>query len=130
MVSASTQKVSEPRLINVLRPVGDGMKRRAHDADLKRMVVIRSSSPQLALFKLHLFRKQRRESPVLSGYPYESSDLVGDPIRMTWMRTQPRGNRMITIRQYELLKLLRRNALFNGINYLKRDRAVNIPIFG
>ena len=31
----------------VLRPVGDGVKRRAHDEDLKRMVVIRSASPQL-----------------------------------------------------------------------------------
>jgi hypothetical protein len=29
-----------------LRPVGDGVKRRAHDADLKGMVVIRSPSPQ------------------------------------------------------------------------------------
>jgi hypothetical protein len=30
----------------VLRPVGDGEKRRPHDADLKGMVVIRSPSPQ------------------------------------------------------------------------------------
>ncbi|WP_234799727.1 hypothetical protein [Aeromonas veronii] len=43
----------------VLRPVGDGVKRRAHDADLKRMVVIRSPSPQLVPFKLHRFGKQR-----------------------------------------------------------------------
>ena len=33
-----------------LRPVSDGMKRLAHDADLKRMMVIRS----LALKQLHL----------------------------------------------------------------------------
>ncbi|WP_236661962.1 hypothetical protein, partial [Aeromonas jandaei] len=43
-----------------LRPVGDGVKRRAHDADLKRMGVIRSPSPQLVPFKLHRFGKQRR----------------------------------------------------------------------
>ncbi len=49
----------DQRLI-VLRPVGDGVKRRAHDADLKRMVMIRSPSPQLVPFKLRLFVKQRR----------------------------------------------------------------------
>ncbi|MEZ6939628.1 hypothetical protein ACB035_13985, partial [Aeromonas sp. S12(2024)] len=37
-----------------------GMKRYAHDADLKRMVVIRSPSPQLVPFKRHRFGKQRR----------------------------------------------------------------------
>ncbi|WP_290436770.1 hypothetical protein, partial [Aeromonas caviae] len=42
------------------RPVGDGVKRRAHDADLKEMVVIRSPSPQLVPFKLHRFGQQRR----------------------------------------------------------------------
>ncbi|WP_139429172.1 SEL1-like repeat protein [Aeromonas veronii] len=36
------------------------MKRRAHDADLKRVVVIRSPSPQLVPFKLHRFGQQRR----------------------------------------------------------------------
>ncbi|MDM5070157.1 hypothetical protein OB952_22825, partial [Aeromonas salmonicida] len=41
------------------RPVGDGVKRRAHDADLKEMVVIRSPSPQLVPFKLHRFGQQR-----------------------------------------------------------------------
>ena len=35
----------------VLRPVGDGVKRCAHNADLERMVVIRSPSPQLVPFK-------------------------------------------------------------------------------
>ncbi|MDM5068776.1 hypothetical protein OB952_15565, partial [Aeromonas salmonicida] len=45
-------------------PVGDGVKRRAHDADLKEMVVIRSPSPQLVPFKLHRFGQQRRFSPV------------------------------------------------------------------
>ncbi|WP_233267793.1 hypothetical protein, partial [Aeromonas veronii] len=39
---------------------GDGMKRYAHDADLKRIVVIRSPSPQLVPFKRHRFGKQRR----------------------------------------------------------------------
>ena len=43
----------------VLRPVGDGVKRCAHDADLKGMVVIRSPSPQLVPFKLHRFGQQR-----------------------------------------------------------------------
>ncbi|MFM5466157.1 hypothetical protein ACET66_19320, partial [Aeromonas simiae] len=41
------------------RPVGDGVKRCAHDADLKGMVVIRSPRPQLVPFKLHRFGKQR-----------------------------------------------------------------------
>ncbi|MFB2962877.1 hypothetical protein ACE1BM_24810, partial [Aeromonas jandaei] len=44
----------------VLRPVGDGVKRRAHDADLKGMVVIRSPNFQLVPFKLHRFGQQRR----------------------------------------------------------------------
>ncbi|MBP4077979.1 hypothetical protein [Aeromonas sp. MrichA-1] len=44
----------------VLRPVGDGVKRCAHDADLKGMVVIRSPRPQLVPFKLHRFGKQRQ----------------------------------------------------------------------
>ncbi len=39
----------------VLRPVSDGVKRRAHDADLKGMVVIRSLRPQLVPFTLHRF---------------------------------------------------------------------------
>jgi len=43
----------------VLRPVSDGVKRRAHDADLKRVVVIRSPRPQLVPFKLHQFGQQR-----------------------------------------------------------------------
>ncbi|WP_421290862.1 hypothetical protein, partial [Aeromonas veronii] len=44
----------------VLRPVGDGVKRLAHDADLKGMVMIRSPRPQLVPFKPHRFGKQRR----------------------------------------------------------------------
>jgi hypothetical protein len=32
----------------VFRPVGDGVKQPAHDANLKKMVVIRSQRPQLA----------------------------------------------------------------------------------
>ncbi|MGR6743596.1 type IV toxin-antitoxin system YeeU family antitoxin [Aeromonas veronii] len=35
------------------------MKRRAHDADLKRMVVIRSPSPKLVPSKLYRFGQQR-----------------------------------------------------------------------
>ncbi|MFQ1882224.1 hypothetical protein ACK367_11800, partial [Aeromonas veronii] len=37
-----------------------GVKRRAHDADLKWMLVIRSPSFQLVTFKLHQFGQQRR----------------------------------------------------------------------
>lgn len=43
----------------VCRPVGDGVKRLAHDADLKGMVVIRSPRTQLVPFRLHRFGKQR-----------------------------------------------------------------------
>jgi hypothetical protein len=42
----------------VLRPVGDGVKRLAHDADLKGMVVIRSPHFQLVTFKPHRFWKR------------------------------------------------------------------------
>ncbi len=48
----------DQRLV-VLRPVGDGVKRLAHDADLKGMVMIRSPRPQLVPFKPHRFGKQR-----------------------------------------------------------------------
>lgn len=44
----------------MMKPVGDGVKRLAHNADLKGMVVIRSPRPQLVPFKLHRFGKQRR----------------------------------------------------------------------
>ncbi|WP_206665200.1 hypothetical protein, partial [Aeromonas salmonicida] len=44
----------------VLRPIGDGVKRFTHDADLRGMVVLRSLGFQLIPFKLHRFRKQRR----------------------------------------------------------------------
>ncbi|WP_275045009.1 hypothetical protein [Aeromonas salmonicida] len=40
------------------------MKRFTHDADLRRMVVLRSLGFQLVPFKLHRFRKQRLLSPV------------------------------------------------------------------
>ncbi|MCX7129080.1 hypothetical protein, partial [Aeromonas sp.] len=43
----------------VLRPIGDGVKRFTHDADLRGMVVLRSLGFQLVPFKLHRFRKQR-----------------------------------------------------------------------
>ncbi|WP_241519153.1 hypothetical protein [Aeromonas salmonicida] len=46
----------------VLRPIGDGVKRFTHDADLRGMVVLRSLGFQLVPFKLHRFRKQRRIS--------------------------------------------------------------------
>ncbi|WP_241519210.1 hypothetical protein [Aeromonas salmonicida] len=45
----------------VLRPIGDGVKRFTHDADLRGMVVLRSLGFQLVPFKLHRFRKQRRD---------------------------------------------------------------------
>ncbi|WP_234924749.1 hypothetical protein, partial [Aeromonas veronii] len=56
-----------------LRPIGDGVKRFTHDADLRGMVVIRSLGFQLVPFKLHRFRKQRRckwsrVNPVLTGH--------------------------------------------------------------
>jgi hypothetical protein len=44
----------DKRLV-VLRPASDGVKRRAHDADLKGMVVIRSPHPRLVPFKLYRF---------------------------------------------------------------------------
>ncbi|QHE46817.1 hypothetical protein GO993_00830 [Aeromonas salmonicida subsp. salmonicida] len=37
------------------------MKRFTHDADLRGMVVLRSLGFQLVPFKLHRFRKQRRD---------------------------------------------------------------------
>ncbi|WP_431830405.1 hypothetical protein [Aeromonas salmonicida] len=40
------------------------MKRFTHDADLRGMVVLRSLGFQLVPFKLHRFRKQRRDTPV------------------------------------------------------------------
>jgi len=48
-------------------PVGDGVKRRAHDADLKEMVVIRSPRSPLVPFKLHRFGQQRPCQPVSGG---------------------------------------------------------------
>ena len=69
MASASLQKVSEPRLIKDLLyvgQVGDGVKRLAHDADLKRIVVIRSPRPQLVPFKRHQFGQQRQAGSVQS----------------------------------------------------------------
>ncbi|TNI77564.1 hypothetical protein CF133_17915 [Aeromonas salmonicida] len=59
----------------VLRPIGDGVKRFTHDADLRGMVVLRSLGFQLVPFKLHRFRKQRRMKPngtVLYGKPLTS----------------------------------------------------------
>ncbi|MEL3925777.1 hypothetical protein V1669_00005, partial [Aeromonas enteropelogenes] len=46
-------------------PVGDGVKRRAHNADLERMVVIRSPSSQLVPFKLYRFEQQRHCSGLI-----------------------------------------------------------------
>ncbi|MFB0725511.1 hypothetical protein ACEU6F_22875, partial [Aeromonas salmonicida] len=59
------------------RPVGDGVKRRAHDADLKEMVVIRSPSPQLVPFKLHRFGQQRPDKP------WEGANKRGNASRLT-----------------------------------------------
>ncbi|QOI95757.1 hypothetical protein [Aeromonas salmonicida] len=41
------------------------MKRFTHDADLRGMVVLRSLGFQLVPFKLHRFRKQRRDVVVM-----------------------------------------------------------------
>ena len=46
---------------NTLRPVGDGVKRLAHDADLKGIVVIRTPHFQLVPCKLHRFWKQHHK---------------------------------------------------------------------
>ncbi|WP_234925656.1 hypothetical protein, partial [Aeromonas caviae] len=68
------------------RPVGDGVKRRAHDADLKEMVVIRSPSPQLVPFKLHRFGQQRRNnddffhSLILFDKGYRDLILIGSVV--------------------------------------------------
>ncbi len=58
------EKATVNQRLVVLRPVVDGVKRRAHDADLKVMVVIRSPRPQLVPFKLHRFGEQRPLDPV------------------------------------------------------------------
>ncbi|WP_241519205.1 hypothetical protein [Aeromonas salmonicida] len=52
----------------VLRPIGDGVKRFTHDADLRGMVVLRSLGFQLVPFKLHRFRKQRRLNRYSSSF--------------------------------------------------------------
>jgi hypothetical protein len=49
------ERASVNQRLVVFRPVSDGVNRRAHDADLKEMVVIRSPRPQLVPFKLHRF---------------------------------------------------------------------------
>ncbi|WP_241519203.1 hypothetical protein [Aeromonas salmonicida] len=54
----------------VLRPIGDGVKRFTHDADLRGMVVLRSLGFQLVPFKLHRFRKQRPRNPMCQRAPY------------------------------------------------------------
>jgi hypothetical protein len=59
-----------------LRPVGDGVKRLAHDADLKGMVVIRSPLPQLVPFKLHRFGQQRLKKTIIQPQP------IGDITRL------------------------------------------------
>ncbi|WP_290435078.1 hypothetical protein, partial [Aeromonas caviae] len=64
------------------RPVGDGVKRRAHDADLKEMVVIRSPSPQLVPFKLHRFGQQRLQA--LYGIGYSSYPILLVPCLVSY----------------------------------------------
>ncbi|WP_155601784.1 hypothetical protein [Aeromonas salmonicida] len=44
------------------------MKRFTHDADLRGMVVLRSLGFQLVPFKLHRFRKQRRQRVTPSSH--------------------------------------------------------------
>ena len=59
-INPEGERVTINQRLVVLRPISDGMKRRAHDADLKGMVVIRPPRPQLVPFKLHRFGQQRR----------------------------------------------------------------------
>nr|WP_241519163.1 LysR family transcriptional regulator substrate-binding protein [Aeromonas salmonicida] len=62
----------------VLRPIGDGVKRFTHDADLRGMVVLRSLGFQLVPFKLHRFRKQRRSyyfPPILMAFKHRYPGL-------------------------------------------------------
>lgn len=49
----------------VFRPASDGVKRCDHDADLKRMVVIRSPGSQLVPFETRRFGKQRSQGMIL-----------------------------------------------------------------
>ncbi|MFM5014815.1 hypothetical protein ACEUB2_19525, partial [Aeromonas veronii] len=76
----------------VLRPIGDGVKRFTHDADLRGMVVIRSLGFQLVPFKLHRFRKQRRSSvysichkkkpfTMVKGFLLSGVIRPGEPVR-------------------------------------------------
>lgn len=65
------------------------MKRRAHDADLKEMVVIRSPSPQLVPFKLHRFGQQRRVA----------LDRVSPALRAGASNFSLRGQRKVTKRK-------------------------------
>ncbi len=49
-INPEGERVTVNQRLVVLMPVGDGVKRLAHDADLKGMVVIRSPRPQLVPF--------------------------------------------------------------------------------
>ncbi|WP_338400134.1 hypothetical protein [Aeromonas salmonicida] len=62
----------------VLRPIGDGVKRFTHDADLRGMVVLRSLGFQLVPFKLHRFRKQRRGSPTPGPFSIPAQSDSGE----------------------------------------------------
>ncbi|MGL5093561.1 MAG: hypothetical protein ACRC8B_22130, partial [Aeromonas sobria] len=68
----------------VLRPIGDGVKRFTHDADLRGMVVIRSLGFQLVPFKLHRFRKQRRKR--VNPTQVERSQPMYETDRAEWRR--------------------------------------------
>ena len=54
---------------DVLRPVGDGVKRLADDANMKGMVMIRSPLPQLIPFKPHRFGKQPHGNQIFWIFP-------------------------------------------------------------
>ena len=49
-INPEGERATANQRLVVLMPVGDGVKRLAHDADLKGMVVIRSPRPQLVPF--------------------------------------------------------------------------------
>jgi hypothetical protein len=46
-INSEGERATVNQILVILRPVGDGVKRLAHDANLKGMVVIRSPSLQL-----------------------------------------------------------------------------------
>ncbi|WP_265460762.1 hypothetical protein, partial [Aeromonas salmonicida] len=82
-INPEGERASVNQRLVVLRPVGDGVKRGAHDADLKRMVVIRSPSPQLVPFKLHRFGQQRPVTLAMMKFSFWDRFLIKNLIKKT-----------------------------------------------